>query len=65
MSDAVGPVTVDEIGGKYRFRFKAKGNVTVEQWLMPQPGGRSALSKTSIRKFGMVVGRSEGTIRKL
>ena len=65
MSDAVGPVTVDEIDGKYRFRFKAKGNVSVEQWLLPLPGGRSAQSKTSMRKFGMVVGRSDGTIRKL
>lgn len=65
MSDAVGPVTVDEIGGKYRFRFKAKGNVSVEQWLLPLPGGKSAQSKASMRKFGMIVGRSEGTIRKL
>ena len=65
MSEAVGPVTVDEVDGSYRFRFKIKGNVTIEQWLMPQPGGRTAKSRTHIRKFGMTVGRSEGTIRKL
>ena len=65
MSEAIGPVTADEIDGKYRFRFRIKGNVSVEQWLTPQPGGRSAKSKTIIRKLGMTVGRSEGTIRKL
>ena len=52
-------------GGRYRFRFKMKGNVSIEQWLMPQAGGKSAVSKVTIRKFGMTVGRSEGTIRKL
>jgi hypothetical protein len=58
-------VTAEEIGGRYRFRFKMKGNVAIEQWLAPLPGGKSALSKLTIRKFGMTVGRSEGTIRKL
>jgi hypothetical protein len=65
MSEAVGPVTAEELGGRYRFRFKVKGNVSVEQWLTPLPGGQSAQSKVSIRKFGMVVGRSDGTVRKL
>jgi Protein of unknown function (DUF3833) len=65
MSEAVGPVIVEEIGDQYRFKFKLKGNLTVEQWLTPLPGGKSALSKTSIRKFGMTVGHSEGTVRKL
>lgn len=65
MSEAIGPVVVQEIGGRYRFRFKMKGNLSIEQWLTPLPGGRSARSKISIRKLGMTVGRSEGTIRKL
>jgi len=65
MSEAVGPVTVDEVGGRFRFRFRMKGNLSIEQWLTPLPGGREALSKISIRKFGMTVGRSDGTIRKL
>lgn len=64
MSEARGPVTADEVNGRYRFRIKLKGNVSVEQWLIPNPGGKSAQSKLTIRKFGMVVGRSEGTIRK-
>jgi hypothetical protein len=65
MTEAAGPVVADEIGGRYRFRFRMKGNLSIEQWLTPLPGGREAQSKISIRKFGMIVGRSEGTIRKL
>ena len=65
MSEAKGPVTIDEIGGKYRFRFKMKGNVSVEQWVAPLPGGRSATSKVTIRKMGITVGQSDGTIKKL
>ena len=65
MSEASGPVTVDEIGGRYRFRFKMKGNLSIEQWLAPLPDGKSARSSTTIRKLGMKVGSSIGTIRKL
>ena len=65
MSEAKGPVTIDEVGGKYRFRFKMKGNVSVEQWIAPLPGGKTASSKVTIRKMGITVGQSEGTIRRL
>ena len=65
MSEAKGPVTVQEIGGRYRFRFKMKGNLSIEQWLTPHPGGRTASSKVTIRKLGMTVGHSVGTVRKL
>ena len=65
MSEARGAVTAEEVGGRYRFRFKLKGNVAIEQWLTPLPGGKSARTRLIIRKFGMTVGRSEGTIRKL
>lgn len=65
MSEAIGPVVAEEIGGRYRFRFRMKGNLAIEQWLTPLPGGKVARSKISIRKLGMTVGRSEGTIRKL
>lgn len=65
MSEAIGPVVAEEIGGRYRFRFRMKGNLAIEQWLTPLPGGKVARSKISIRKLGMTVGRSEGTIRRL
>ena len=65
MSEAKGPITIDEVGGKFRFRFKMPGNLAVEQMLIPLPGGRSAISKVTIKKLGVTVGRSEGTVRKV
>ena len=65
MSEAKGPVTVDQLGGRFRFRFKMKGNISIEQWLTPLSDGKSARSKLTIRKFGMTVGSSEGIVRKL
>lgn len=65
MSQAVGPVTVESSRGKFLFKFSMKGNLAVEQWIMPLPGGNAAKSKTTVRKFGMRVASSEGMIRKL
>lgn len=65
MSEANGPVTIDDVDGRYRFRFKMKGNLAVEQWLIPLPGGLSARNSVKVRKFGMTVGTSDGTIRKV
>ena len=65
MTEATGPVIVDEVRGSYRFRFKMKGNLSIEQWLTPMPGGLAARSKVTIRKLGLRVGRSEGMIRKI
>lgn len=65
MSEAIGPVTIDDVGGSYRFRFKMKGNFAIEQWLVPLPGGMSARNSLKVRKYGMTVGTSDGTIRKI
>lgn len=64
MSEARGPVTVDEVDGRYRFRFRMKGGVSVEQWLTPVSSS-VARSRLTVRKLGLTVGRSEGSIRKL
>ena len=65
MSEATGPVTIDQVGNRYRFRFGMKGNLSVEQWLAPLPGGKSANNSMTVRKFGVRVGNGEGTIRKV
>jgi hypothetical protein len=65
MSEASGPVTIEEIGGRYRFRFKMKGGLSAEQWMTPLPDGRSARTKLRVRKFGVIIARSEGMIRKV
>ena len=65
MTEAVGPVLVEEIGNRYRFKFRLKGNLAVEQWMTPLPDGKSARSNLTVRKFGMKVASSTGTIRKI
>ena len=65
MSDASGPVTIEEVGGRFRFRFKMKGDLAVEQWVAPLADGKAARNRMTVRKFGMVVGTGDGMIRKL
>ena len=65
MSEAIGPIAVQEEDGQYRFRFKMKGGLEVDQLLTPMPGGKVAHSRAVVRKMGMRVAVSEGTIRKL
>ena len=65
MSEAAGPVTIDEVGDRFRFRMKMSGGLSVEQWLTPLPGGRSATSSMTVRKFGIAVASSQGTVRKI
>lgn len=65
MNEATGPVVIDAIGDKFRFRFKMKGNLAVEQWITPNAGGKSGTNQLTIKKMGVTVARSEGTIRKL
>ena len=65
MSEAIGPVAVDQVGTRFRFRFRMKGNLSVEQWLAPMPGGKVAKNSMTVRKFGVRVGEGEGTIRKV
>ena len=65
MSDAVGPVQIQQIGRKFLFRFRMKGKLAIEQVITPLPGGKSARSKVTVKKLGMRVATSEGTIRKL
>ena len=65
MTEAVGPVTIDKVGPRYRFRFRMKGNLAAEQWLTPLPGGRAARSSMNVRKLGVTVATTHGTIRKL
>jgi hypothetical protein len=64
MSEAIGPVSIDLVGGRYRFRFKMKNNMSAEQWLTPQ-SDTAARMQLTIRKFGIAIVHSEGWIRKV
>lgn len=65
MTEALGAVAIDRVGDSYRFRFKMKGNLRAEQLLSPLPGGRSAKSSLKVRKLGVVVATTSGTVRKI
>lgn len=65
MTEASGPVLIEEVGGNYRFKFKMKGNLSVEQWMTPINGGDAARSKLTVRKLGMKVASSTGIIRRI
>ena len=65
MSEATGAVTVDEIDHRFRFRFRMVGSLSVEQWLTPMAGGRSARSDMTARKYGIAVARAQGVVRKI
>lgn len=65
MNEAVGPVSIEKVGNRYRFSFKMKGNLAVEQWLTPLAGGRSAKNSVKVRRLGVTVATTEGVIRKI
>lgn len=65
MSEAVGPVVIERVGDRYRFRFKMKGKLSAEQWLTPLPGGRAARNIVKVKKMGVIIATTEGTIRKV
>lgn len=65
MSEAVGPVAIDKVGERYRFRFRLKGNLSAEQMLTPLPGGRAALSNVTVKSMGMTVATTDGIIRRI
>jgi hypothetical protein len=65
MTEAVGPVAVNEVAGRFRFKFKIKGNLAVEQWLTPSADGNSARSNLTVRKYGMKVASASGFVRRI
>ena len=64
MSEAVGPVQIQQIGGRFLLKFSMKGKLAIEQWITPMPGGKTATTRMTAKKLGMRVASSEGTIRK-
>ena len=65
MTEAVGPVEIDRVGDRYRFRFNLKGNLHAEQILTPLPDGKSAHNSVRVKRMGITVATTDGTIRKV
>ncbi len=64
LTTAEGPVTGEVNANELHLRFTAEGGLDTEQWLYLQPGGRVALNRMIVRKFGLPVAALEETIRK-
>jgi hypothetical protein len=65
MTEAVGPVQVEKVGSRFRFRFRIKNGLSVEQWLTPLADGITARSTLTVRKLGIPVATGESLIRRL
>jgi hypothetical protein len=65
MSEAASPIVIEQVGAGYRFRFKLHGGLSAEQWLVPNDDGKSGISTLVVKKFGVVVAKSKGIVRRL
>lgn len=65
LSDAVGPVTGEQVGGRLHLAFTGTDGYGYQQWLTFASDGRSAHNVLQVRKFGVVVANLDETIRKL
>jgi hypothetical protein len=65
LSDASGPVLVTVESGRLHIRFRAKGDLRIEQWLALDPGERVARNHLVVRKFGIRVATLDETISKI
>lgn len=64
LSDATGPVVGDVNGNCLHLAYPMKGGLKVEQRIYLQPGGRTALNRMKITKFGVTVASLAETISK-
>ena len=64
LSDAAGPVRIDQQGDRLHIRYKAKDNLNFESWLTPA-GPRQVNNRTRVKRFGITVAHVEEVIRKL
>ena len=65
LTTAEGPVTGEVNANELHLRFTADGGLDTEQWLYLQPGGRVAINRMVVRKFGLPVAELDETIRKM
>ncbi|MEO6433840.1 MAG: DUF3833 family protein [Sphingomicrobium sp.] len=64
LTDAQGPVAIEQHGNALHIRYTGKDRFDVDQWLAPQ--GRKALrNRMTVSRFGITVARVDELIRKL
>ena len=59
-----GPVTGEVTGHRLHLRFRLKSGLRAEQWLELQAGGRTALNRMVVTKWGVPVARLTETITR-
>ena len=64
LTGARGPVVAQVRGNRMHIRFEMNDGLIAEQWIYLQPGGRTALNRMSITKFGMLVATLDETVRR-
>jgi hypothetical protein len=64
LTDAAGPVRIDQQGDRVHIRYKAKDHLDFESWLSPA-GPRQVKNRTRVKRFGIVVAHVDEVIRKL
>ena len=64
LTDAAGPVDTRAIGRALRIRYRMKGGLDVEQWLVALPGGRVLDNRLSVTKWGIEVASVHERIAK-
>ncbi|MGE5723185.1 MAG: DUF3833 family protein [Sphingomonadales bacterium] len=66
LTDARGPVTAEVNGNCLHLRYTiAKGNLAADQYLYLQAGGRVAINRMTVRRFGLTFATVEETIRRV
>jgi hypothetical protein len=65
LTDARGPVVVQVRGNRMHIRFEMNHGLVATQWIYLQPGGRTALNRMSVTKFGMRVAALDETVRRV
>lgn len=65
LSDASGPVRGDVHGNVLHLSYPMKDGTQVEQWIYLQAGGRLAVNRMNVSKFGLTVATIDEAIRKL
>lgn len=64
LTGARSPVAAEVRGNRMHIRFRMNHGLVAEQWIYVQPGGRTALNRMSVTKFGIRVAAIEETIRR-
>lgn len=63
LTDAAGPVRVEQVGPRIRIRYTDKDGLAFEQWLT-QSGPRQVDNAMRVKRFGITVARISEVIRK-